>query len=257
MEQEIAKKETNELANYNADLLKEMNESFGAATDVTAEDIQFPIVSLQHPMSKKVLEGVAKPGSIYHYSLEKEVGDKNTSFFFIPIKFYKFFRVEDAKGVMKTQRPWKLGDVIDFSRADGYREVEMHVHYFVTKDDTGSSMPCRFSFKRSSLPASRYISTQLNILKSEGIKPWDYFWKMTTKLTTKKDNTYYEPVILIDNKDKVPLDLQVHAFKWYKTMSATSYNEKVEKDIMTNEEEAVLEEQHPFVDKSDDIYRGF
>lgn len=246
-----------ELTEYDPKLLRELESDYGAAEDVTAEDIQFPIISLQHATSKKVVDGTARPGSIFHYGLNKVLPAPMS---FIPLKFFKFWRLEDHRGNIKEQRPWQLNDVVNYQRNDGLREVEVLVYYILTDEDlkTPSSLPARFSFRKTSLKVGKGIATQLHLLKSMGITPWKHYFKMSTKLITKGDNSFFVPEITIDTTSKVPIPCSLQAMQWGKNMQLIGFVRTLEKDVLTNNEEDHLEETVASSPPAySDDYRGF
>lgn len=246
----------NEVVQYDPRLLQELESDFGAANDVTASDIQFPVISLQHATSKNVVSGESRPGSIYHYGLGKEMSRPMS---FIPLKFFKFWRLEDNRGNIKSQRPWQLNDVINYQRNDGLKETEVLVYYILTEDDllAGSTYPARFSFRKTSLKIGKSIATELHMLKSMGITPWKHYFKMSTKLITKGDNSFFVPEIIVDKTSKVPTALSIQAMQWGKNMQLIGFVKTLEKDILTHHDDEQAEE--PLVDTSspDSVYKGF
>lgn len=245
-----------DLVEFDAKLLKELDSDYGAADDVTAEDIQFPIISLQHATSKKVVDGSSKPGSIFHYGLNKVMPSPMN---FIPLKFFKFWRLEDHRGNIKSQRPWQLNDVVNYQRNDGFREVEVLIYYILTEDDlkVGSSLPARFSFRKTSLKVGKGIATQLHLFKSLGVTPWKHFFKMTTKLITKGDNSFFVPEITVDTSTKVPVAQAIAAMNWGKNMQLIGFVKTLEKDILTNQEDDHQEDETLVVTSADADYKGF
>lgn len=244
------------LIEFDPKLLRELDSDFGAADDVTAEDIQFPIISLQHATSKNVVSGTSRPGSIFHYGLNKVMPVPMN---FIPLKFFKFWRLEDQRGNIQSQRPWQLNDVINFQRNDGSREVEVLIYYILTEDDLklGNTLPARFSFRKSSLKVGKSIATQLHMLKSMGITPWKHFFKMNTKLITKGDNSFFTPEISVDTTTKVPTAHSIAAMQWGKNMQLIGFVKTLEKDILTNTEDDHQEEPLASAPSLDADYKGF
>lgn len=150
------------------DIMKEM--------DISAKDLEIPLLMLMQSTSEYVNDGKAKMGDIVHSQTQEVLGGEDKPIDIVPLSVFKTLRTYDTSGtspkLLKVE-PWTTkNDDIDFEGNEGAIPVKRYhtYNYFVLlRSELGAgAFPFVLRLKSSSSTAGRILATHFMKMQAMG-----------------------------------------------------------------------------------------
>lgn len=216
MSTEVVETGTNEVAEYDETVL-------GAASDITADDIQIGRISVMQSMSVLVQEDEAKKGQIINLDTGDVLGDTETPAEFIILKAHKYWIEKEGDdfvarypAVSPDEKPWTEGSIT---------RTYHHAFYVLLPEEIkdGVEVPYEIAFRSTDLASAKKVSKFLLAMGRKKIPSWGKVFQVTTKEKSKDKYKWFGTEVSL-GEDTTAAQKQ-KAYEWYMQLNTMKVRE--------------------------------
>jgi len=188
-------------------------------SEIDASDILLPRLLLMQGLSELVTADEAKLGDIVNGMENSVLGGFNKSLTLVPVhveKLWFCFNLVDGDKVFDKVMPFKENPNMPYETADSFNQTVLRIYFLDINDPT---LPVVVNFKSTSMRAGKIIYNLMEVRNKLAKKNKAATMINLSSEKQQKDRHTYA-VYKVEAAGETPVELQLQAMKWSKTIKA-------------------------------------